>query len=180
MIRVITGSAKGRQLKVPTGTRPLTDRIKTSLFDSIKDFIPNANILDLYAGSGAFGIESLSRGAKYAEFVELKHEAIKILKENLKKTSFSEKSKVIKMNVMSYLEATEKKNFFDIVFFDPPFAKVYKVDLSLIQKVLTKNGIIIFHHPQNYHSPEEVDRLVKIAEKHYSENVISVYNLLAK
>ncbi|MBN1915536.1 16S rRNA (guanine(966)-N(2))-methyltransferase RsmD [Candidatus Dojkabacteria bacterium] len=178
MIRVITGSAKGKLLRVPAGTRPLTDRIKTSLFDSIKDFIPGANILDLFAGSGAFGIESLSRGAKYAEFVEIEYEAVKILKENLKNTKFSEKSKVIKMNVMSYLKTTEQKNFFDLIFFDPPFAKVYKADLSLIQYLLVKKGIVVFHHPKNYRSPEEIGKLIKIAQKDYGENIISVYNLL--
>ncbi len=179
-VRVITGSAKGRNLEVPKGTRPLTDRIKTSLFDSIVDLLPDANILDLFAGSGAFAIEALSRGAKYAELVELERKATDIIKGNLKNTRLEEKATVIKRNVTAYLEETEREKFFDIVFFDPPFAKVYKIDFGLVEHVLKDTGIAIFRHPQNYTAPEQVGNMIKIAEKDYTENIISFYNILAK
>ena len=176
-VRVITGSAKGRQLKVPDGTRPPTDRMKTSLFDSILDFLPDANVLDLYAGSGAMGIEALSRGGKYAEFVEISGKAVRILKENLATTKLTEKSKVIKMNAISHLEETEKEKFFDIVFFDPPFAKVYKMDFALVGKVLKPGGIAIFRHPQNFTPEETYGKMKKIAQKDFGENIFSVYTI---
>jgi 16S rRNA (guanine(966)-N(2))-methyltransferase RsmD len=128
-MRIITGTAKGKKLKTPIqGTRPLTDRIKTSIFDLVRDFIPNSNVLDLYAGSGSFGIEALSRGATSAIFVDTAKKAIDCIKENLLNTKLHEKAKVIKAKVNDFLVQTPEK--FDLIFLDPPFADKIMPDFT--------------------------------------------------
>ena len=143
MIRVITGTAKGKKLKVPkAGTRPLTDRIKTSLFDLITDFIPNATVLDLYSGSGAFGIEALSRGAKKAFFVDLSKESVNCIKDNLISTGLDDKGMVINNRINDFITSTS--NIYNIIFLDPPFEESIDPDFSQLSKILNKKGILIY------------------------------------
>jgi len=177
MIRVITGTAKGKALKVPTSTRPLTDRIKTSLFDTIIDVIDDADVLDLFAGSGNFGIEALSRGAKSCLFIELAEKAIDIIKENLSVTKLTDKSTVINKNVNSFLNANENKQKFDLIFCDPPFRKIYKIPLDKIEKFLKKDGVAIIRYPKNFDPKDRVGKLKEILTKDYGENIISFYKI---
>lgn len=146
-MRIITGSAKGIKLIAPEqGTRPLTDRIKTSIFDLISDFIKDANVLDLYAGSGSFGIESLSRGAKSATFIDLANRAMECIETNLLKAKLIEKASVFQTKVNDFITSTESN--FDIIFLDPPFDQDLTMDFSSLRKILTKEGIIVYRVQQ--------------------------------
>lgn len=148
MLRVITGKAKGKVLIAPEkGTRPLTDRIKTSIFDLIKDFIPEANVLDLYAGSGAFGIESLSRGSKHATFIDLGSEAIDCITTNLGNTDFLNEADIIQERVNDFIVKTDQ--LFDLIFLDPPFDDKSVQDLSGISRILKPDGLIVYRTVQN-------------------------------
>lgn len=181
MIRVITGSAKNRKLFAPqSGTKPLTDRIKVSIFDLIRDFIPKANVLDLYAGSGAFGIEALSRGATKAVFVDMGSESCEVINKNLRLTNLESKAEVKQIGVNQYLAANSE--LFDIIFLDPPFPDDISYKLSGLTKSITAlkdDGVIIFRIPSSEESPETMQEkgisISKVYEKEYGVSRVIFY-----
>jgi 16S rRNA (guanine(966)-N(2))-methyltransferase RsmD len=120
-MRVIAGTAKGRRLKPVPGetTRPITDRVKVALFDILAGDIPGAAVLDLFAGTGGVGIESLSRGARQAVFVDIDLEAIRVLRENLQTTRLESNAVVIRSDSFAYLERRERRPF-DLIYVAPP------------------------------------------------------------
>lgn len=123
-MRVIAGSARRLPLKTVKNmnTRPTADRIKETLFNIIQNDIPGCRFLDLFSGSGAIGIEALSRGAECAVFVENKKEAVSCIKDNLAFTRLSDYGVVMECNAITAISALEsKKKCFDIVFMDPPY-----------------------------------------------------------
>ena len=122
-MRVIAGSAKRIQLKTIEGldTRPTTDRIKETLFNMISEYLADSRFLDLFSGSGAIGIEALSRGAEFAVFVEQNPKAVTCIKENLKATKLEDRANVFATDVISALRRMEGKEKFDYVFMDPPY-----------------------------------------------------------
>lgn len=125
-MRVIAGKARRTMLKTIEGmdTRPTTDRIKETLFNMINSDLYDCRFLDLFAGSGGIGIEALSRGAKYAAFVENNVKAVGCIKENLEKTRFADDSDVYYMDVFVALKKMDAScQKFDIIFMDPPYNK---------------------------------------------------------
>ena len=101
-MRVITGKARGVQLKTPEGmqTRPTTDRVKEALFSIINFDIPGARVLDLFGGTGQLGIEALSRGASEAVFVDAREESCKLIRENLRRTKLEKEAKVVRSDYL--------------------------------------------------------------------------------
>ena len=125
-MRVIAGEKRHLLLKTldDLSIRPTTDKIKETLFNMIQFDIPGKSFLDLFAGSGAIGIEALSRGAKSATFVDNNDRAVKVIKENLEHTGLSDRALVIKGDASLSLENLSRKNeVYDIVFMDPPYDK---------------------------------------------------------
>jgi 16S rRNA (guanine966-N2)-methyltransferase len=122
-MRVIAGSARSLPLKTIEGleTRPTTDRIKETLFNMLQTEISGCRFLDLYSGSGAIGIEALSRGAKEAYFVERSKECVECIKYNLKFTHLEDRAVVMEQDVLSALNRISKAEPFDIVFMDAPY-----------------------------------------------------------
>ena len=122
-MRVIAGSARRLLLKTVEGmeTRPTTDRIKETLFNMLQNDLYGARFLDLFAGSGAIGIEALSRGAEYAVFVEKNPKAVACIQKNLKFTRLADKGRVIKGDVFSAMSGLESEGPFDYIFMDPPY-----------------------------------------------------------
>ena len=124
-MRVIAGAAKGHKLQTIEGlnTRPTTDRFKEPLFNIIAFDLPESRFLDLFSGSGAIGIEALSRGADTAVFVEQAAECQKVIAENLTHTKLMERARLIKSDVLTGLaQLSAEKATFDIIFMDPPYA----------------------------------------------------------
>jgi 16S rRNA (guanine966-N2)-methyltransferase len=121
-VRVIAGTAKGRRLVAPkSGTRPTTDRMKEALFASLGPSVVDANVLDLFAGSGALGIEALSRGAARAVFVDRDRAAEEAIRANLHTTEFDDRARVRRSAVASFLAASIPEAPFDLVLIDPPY-----------------------------------------------------------
>jgi 16S rRNA (guanine966-N2)-methyltransferase len=180
MIRIIGGTQKGKKLDiVDTITKPLTDRIKTSIFDLIRDFIPKSTVLDLFGGSGNFALEALSRGAKKATIVELNFEAIEIIKKNVLNTNFYNKTTVVKRDAFIFAKAIKSKESFDIVFLDPPFPFSNKEKqhlLSLCLDLLDKNNpdaLLIFRYPKGeMHSN---NKGIEIFAKEYGISKVSFF-----
>src|SRR5205807_2939069 len=122
-VRVVAGAFKGRRLQAPAGgrTRPTSDRVREALFSILGD-VSDARVLDLYAGSGALGIEALSRGAAGATFVDSDREAVVAIRANLALTGTDDRASVVRSPVGSFL-AAGRHGPFDLVFLDPPYAQ---------------------------------------------------------
>jgi 16S rRNA (guanine966-N2)-methyltransferase len=121
-MRVIAGSAKGARLvRVPAGIRPVSDRAREGLFSSLGDLVEGARVLDLYAGTGALGVEALSRGASEAVFVDRSPAAVSAIRENLARTSLSDRARVERSEVRRFLERRPERAGSDLVFIDPPY-----------------------------------------------------------
>jgi 16S rRNA (guanine966-N2)-methyltransferase len=122
-MRVIAGSAKGRQLKSPPSnkTRPIIDRVKTALFDSLGERVLGAAMLDLFGGVGGVGIEALSRGARHATFIEIDGPTAEILRENLRITGFTDQAEVVRGDAFAVLRAfANARRTFDLIYVAPP------------------------------------------------------------
>ena len=121
-MRVIAGSRRSLPLKTLEGdaTRPTADKYKETLFNCIQMEVPNSRFLDLFAGSGAVGIEALSRGAKHAVFIENSRDALDIVKQNIHFTKFEDESDILRGDALSYLRRLPVVDF-DIIFIDPPY-----------------------------------------------------------
>lgn len=127
MLRVIAGSARSLKLKTPPGleTRPTTDRIRETLFNMLQYDVPGAVFLDLFCGSGAIGIEALSRGAKKGYFVDSSPQAVSCTRENIIFTKFDTQSVVLRQDCLTALHQISEKQV-DLVFMDPPYGLGYE------------------------------------------------------
>ena len=149
-MRVITGKARGVILKAPNGmeTRPTADRVKEALFSIIQFDIPGACVLDLFGGTGQLGIETLSRGASTAVFVDEREDACKLIRENLNRTHLQDSARVVRSDYMQFLKHCKEK--FDIILLDPPYAEVFlENSLKMITEIdiLQSGGIIVTERP---------------------------------
>lgn len=129
-MRVIAGKCRSLPLMAVPGsnTRPTTDRIKETLFNMIAPYIPGCNFLDLFSGSGAIGIEALSRGAKHACLVENDPQALKAIRKNIIFTRLENEADMIKGDVIKILETRIPDESFDVIFMDPPYNKGLEVE----------------------------------------------------
>ena len=129
-MRIIAGTARSLPLKAVEGmgTRPTTDRIKETLFNILQDEVPGSYFLDLFAGSGQIGLEALSRGARYAVFVDNGKKPVACIEDNIRFTKFDKESKVYPTDVLSAMRSMEGKYQFDIIFMDPPYNQEIEKD----------------------------------------------------
>lgn len=166
-MRIISGSARGLKLKTLDGdvTRPTADRVKEALFSTLSPKIKSATVLDAFAGSGALGIEALSRGSARAVFTEKNRAAYCVCKENLIRSGFGEKGDVILTDALSYLDKTSE--LFDIIFLDPPYASgIYEEFLSRAKSHLAPDGIIVTEYEEK-NAPLISSEFSVIKEKKY-------------
>ena len=167
-MRIISGKARGTKINTidEVTTRPTLDRVRESLFNIIQNYVSNTYVLDIFAGSGALGIEALSRGAKQAVFCDINKDAVKIINENLMKTRLKENAIVYNMNYKKMIEKLSKNDFkFDIVFVDPPYKEnlaVNSVKLIIQNNLLNENGIIIIEADEKERDLKELQELNKI------------------
>jgi len=152
MLHVLTGTVKGRKLKVPKGRmiRPTTGRVKKSMFDTLGD-ISEWMVLDVFSGSGGLGIESLSRGAAHVTFIEKNPSVFKILSENVAVCGFLDKATLISRDYMDAIKRLGKKNeLFDLIFIDPPYKLYSKLDVEHFilsaAPLLEDTGVIVIEH----------------------------------
>ena len=156
-MRIIAGNLKGSTLYMPKdkNTRPLRDLTKESIFNLLTHSkkilleLKQSNVLDLYAGTGSFGLECLSRQAKSVCFIEKKKDAIEILEKNIEKLKVKNKIKIFFNDIFELIEKQNTfKSKFDLIFCDPPFknTNIEKlIELIFNKNLLNKNGIIILH-----------------------------------
>ncbi len=179
-MRVVGGKYRHRLLIYPddaSHTRPTKDRVREAIFSALGD-ISNARVLDLYAGSGAMGIEALSRGAKHATFVDISPVAIKVIKDNLNNLKVpSEEFEIIKKPDFSALGYFKEKNYkFDLVILDPPYeeGQYEKVVETLINyDLLNKNAILVLEANRQI-LLQNID-YQKNKEYHYGDIMVFIY-----
>jgi len=175
-MRIISGQFKGRKLKTLEGmnTRPTADRVKEALFNILGNKTYDAKILDLFAGSGALGLEALSRGASYCTFVDSSKDAISIIKENIKLCKQEENSKVINKDYVEALRLLKDK--FDIIFVDPPYSKGIELTvLKNIKEILSDDGIIVIETDKSDILDDEINGFLKYDTRKYGRTIISFY-----
>lgn len=178
-MRVVSGKARGLQLKTieDDSTRPTKDMVKEALFSILTNKTPDSIFLDLFAGSGAIGIEALSRGAKEAYFSDKNIECIKIIKYNLTKAKFIDNSHVICGDFLKVID--EIKNIkFDIIYVDPPYSKGFGI--SAIEQIssydlLKIDGIIVYETDEIEDIPDTIGMYERFNYKKYGRNVLNFY-----
>lgn len=177
-MRVITGSAKGQTLKVPKFvSRPTTDRVKEAVFSILGNTVEKAKVLDLFAGSGALGIEALSRGATECHFIEQDRHAARVVSENLKKTQLEMRARVTQADALIFVKGARD---FDLVLADPPYAVGHENlagDLLVAAdwtKVLKKGGLLVMEC-ETRGEPLQVENLTLLTQRDYGRSRVLVF-----
>ena len=179
-LRVIAGKARGRRLRSVVGdtTRPITDRTKESLFNIIGADIVNSMFLDLFAGTGSVGIEALSRGAKFVQFVDNNQNAIQTIRTNLANTGLDVSSRVTKMDAFHLVEGKPELSY-DYIYVAPPqYKELWKrtlVTLDANPTWLSEDGwVIVQIHPVEF-SEVELRNFVEFDRRKYGSTLLVFY-----
>jgi 16S rRNA (guanine966-N2)-methyltransferase len=179
--RVIAGSAKGVRLAAPgPGTRPLADRVKQTLFAVIEPELEDAVVLDLFAGSGAGGIEALSRGAARAVFVDRDGGAVRVIAENLRRAALADRGRVVRREAAAWLAdpaGAAADGPFDVVLLDPPYADTDGLAhaLTLVGPFLAPSGVAVAKHFWRDAPAPEVGLLASVRERRFGETALTFY-----
>ena len=175
-MRVITGTARGRKLAALEGVevRPTTDMVKEAMFSILQFEVEGANVLDLFAGSGQLGIESLSRGARACVFVDSSRDSQNITRQNLQHTGLSSAARVAAMDYAAFLRST--KDTFDIALLDPPYEKGLAADaLPLLVDKMSPGGAILCETRKGEPMPERVGEFAIHRTYRYGKIALTLY-----
>ncbi len=169
---------KGRKIFSPPGLglRPSPNKVRDALFNILSNRVWEATFLDLYAGTGAIGIEALSRGAKFAAFVEKNKNHIQFLRKNIATCSFTDESTIFGMTVNDFLERTFKR--FDLVFLDPPYKNnaLEKVLIRLEEgDIMAPSGRLVVEHFHKQPLPQVIGGIRLLKEYRYGETILTFY-----
>lgn len=175
MIRITGGENRSRLLETPntTLTKPTMDKVRAAVFNALGDSVKLARVLDLFAGSGSYGFEALSRGAKEATFVDASYEAIKTIKKNAVNLN-RENVEILNDDVLSFLSQNSKD--FDIIFADPPYKfDIYEtlVKTLIERKIISDGGIIVLESERELNINESLFKSVRF----YKYGLAKVYIL---
>lgn len=177
-MRVITGKARGVQLKTPDGlqTRPTSDRVKEALFSIIQFDVPGKKVLDLFGGTGQLGIEAISRGAKSAVFVDAGEKACALIRENLRRCRMEGEGRVVRSDYLEYLSRCRER--FDLVFLDPPYAEVFlENSLNKLAEIdiLESGAIIVAERPVEKELPWDFPGYSRSKDYKYGKTLLTLY-----
>lgn len=191
-MRIIAGKFKAKRINSPKTelTRPTLDRVKEALFSIINNYIEDANVLDLFSGTGNLGLEAISRGAKFALLNDDKNVAVSTIISNVELTNTKNYVKISKKDYIKCLNQIIKENMlFDIIFLDPPYDSDLGINsLKIISaskdKILSKDGIIVYETDKNFITKcnkknlnmlDNFENLVCVDERSYSNVVLKIY-----
>ena len=180
--RVIAGSARSIRLDAPgPGTRPLADRVKQTLFAILEPDLPGARFLDLFAGSGAAGIEALSRGAAHATFVERDQRAIGTIRTNLARTGLdgADRATLVRADALAWLRDPDRVagTPYDVVLIDPPYDEVETMMTALegVSAVVTLHARVVAKHFWRTAPPPTVGLLASERERRFGDTALTFY-----
>lgn len=176
------GSARGRNLHSPEGLefRPTTGRVKEFIFNVLQSEVGDANILDLFSGTGSLGIEALSRGARHVTFVEQAPASLRLLRENLSICGFDSRATLLPGDVFEQVQRLGSAgSFFDLILADPPFKQNYRQNIvSTVSEagVLGEDGILLIEHEQ--HDPDAGGHaLVQKRQRRFGSCLVTLYGV---
>lgn len=180
-MRIIGGEYRSRLIMMPKGVdiRPTQDKVREAIFNIVRD-IEGKSVLELFAGSGAFGIEAISRGARYAAFVDNNFRCTQTIKANLESLGVDESLyDIIKSNAVSVLPRMEKEEErYDIIFLDPPYHRGFSrkclINIDSCD-ILSHIGLVVIEHFKKDTLPLDLVTLVHEAEKRYGDTIISIF-----
>ena len=181
-IRVIAGTAKGRKLKLVPGdtTRPITDRVKESLFNILGTGIQGAAFLDMFAGTGSVGIEALSRGAAFARFLDLEARAIQTIRTNLEITQFEAKADVLRVDAFKLLERTPDRTF-DFAYIAPPqYQTLWERALHHLdthKTWLAEDAWVIVQIDPREYMEKTLQNLIEFDQRRYGNTLLVFYGV---
>ncbi len=175
-MRVISGSKRGLNLlSPPINVRPTLDRVKEALFSMLIPYLPADNVLDLFSGSGALGIEALSRGASHAVFVDCFKESVEVTKKNVQKAHFESLSEIVQTDAVSFLKKSNE--CFDIVFVDPPYQSgLYEsvLDSLACSEILKETSVVVLEWDTKAGVPFVPDFFEVIKQRNYGRVGITI------
>jgi len=159
VLRIIAGDFKGRRIKTPAGekVRPTADRVREAWFSILQRSIRGARVLDLYAGSGALGLEALSRGATTAEFVEVHRQSLAVLKANIKSLGVEDRTTITRRDALKFAEHLHPGQY-DVAFADPPYASEQAALLVAMFRMTPFARIFSIEHPAEQPIPGDDTR----------------------
>lgn len=173
-MRVISGTARGRTIQAPEGldTRPVTDKIRQSLFNIWQFDIPHSRFLDLFSGSGSMGIEALSRGADRAIMVEKRRDAAEVIRKNLRDLDLAKNAVVLQEDVFDAVRRLDRKGEqFDTIYLDPPYTvdEIFEPVMELMGQtdLLAEDGTLVIRTRKEKDMGQEYGKLEKVREKTY-------------
>jgi 16S rRNA (guanine966-N2)-methyltransferase len=178
-MRIIAGSLKGKKLAALSGIsiRPTADRVREAIFNICASYIHDAVVLDLFAGTGAFAIEALSRGAKFAALIDSSSNSISIIRKNISVCRLQNQTDVILWDILKNLNCLKKfRRMFDIVFMDPPYNKgaVAPTLKNLSDSGALKNGtLVIIEHAKIESIPKDLPGLELADQRKYGKTLVS-------
>ncbi|MBW2276408.1 MAG: 16S rRNA (guanine(966)-N(2))-methyltransferase RsmD [Deltaproteobacteria bacterium] len=178
-MRVVAGQAKGRKLVAPSGrdVRPTSDRVREALFSTLGTAVAGARVLDLFAGSGALGLEALSRGASVAVFVDNSRRAVDAVRRNLEATGFGECARVIPGDALVVLDRLGgERSAFDLVFLDPPYKsglRLPALERLAALDLLAPSARVVAEHPVDQEL-QVIAGLRIIASKRYGGTALTL------
>jgi 16S rRNA (guanine(966)-N(2))-methyltransferase RsmD len=175
LMRIISGSRKGRRIESPDwpGLRPTSDRLRETLFNILAPAIRGSTVLDGYAGTGAVGIEALSRGASHVTFVDADPRAVQLVARNLAHCGITEGFAIIRADLEH--SATSVERTFDLIFLDPPYDADPARAATLVSPRLRQDGLLIIEHRRNRALPEHIDGLARTREVRAGDSALAFY-----
>lgn len=186
-MRIVGGQLKGRRLIRPKGNhlRPTSERVREALFSFMADFLPCARFLDLYAGTGAVGIEALSRGAQQVVFVESQPSSLQVIRDNLRRCGITQQARIVPGEALASLRKWTRScpfDSFDIIFADPPYyLRVLEKLISLLSQspLLHEKSQVIIEHARQQQLPPQLGRLTLAHSYHYGDTTLTRFHVLA-
>ncbi|EGK13486.1 16S rRNA (guanine(966)-N(2))-methyltransferase RsmD [Kroppenstedtia eburnea] len=180
-MRIIAGKAKGRRLKTVPGmkVRPTTDRVRESLFQIIGPYFEGGSVLDLFAGSGSLGLETLSRGAERAVFVDHSPASVETVRKNLQVAGFADRAEVYRRDARAALRILARRKLsFRYIFLDPPYRETFLPELlTYISEhgLLEPRGVLMAEHGSASRLQPRYNHLSRVRELVYGQTVIHLY-----
>ena len=177
-IRIIAGSLKGRRLATPKweGLRPTSDKLRETLFNIVAARVPGARVLDAYAGTGAIGIEALSRGAAHVTFMERDPRALKLIEQNLKLCGVSDRYAIIRVRLGEIPPPSLAPGTFDLAVLDPPYDEPdLATAVTVIEPLMAAGGLLVLEHARRRPAPESAGRLARVRGVTSGDSALAFY-----
>jgi 16S rRNA (guanine(966)-N(2))-methyltransferase RsmD len=178
MLRIIAGSLKGRRLLTPKweGLRPTSDKLRETLFNILALRVADARVLDAYAGTGAIGIEALSRGAAHVTFVDDDPRAVKLINENLARCGQANRYVIIRRQFGAKMPPSGASHSFDVAVLDPPYDEPdLAAAVMAAEPLVATGGLVVLEHARRREAPEAAGRLSRVRIVHSGDSALAFY-----